>query len=65
MDIGVLVRAYGATENDPASTMKIEFQCGNYTVEIKSKYIEEEEDALQVLEQAAKVLFDEISHWAP
>ena len=65
LDFGIPLRTWGANPNDAANTMKIEFLCGNYRVEVKLKYISDSVVALPILEQAATILFGELSQWAP
>lgn len=65
LDFGVPLDAWGASINDGAETMKIEFLCGNYEAEIKIKFLSDPAFALPILEQAATVLYGELSQWAP
>jgi uncharacterized coiled-coil protein SlyX len=64
VDFGIPVRAW-ASVDDSADTMKIEFVCGNYQLDIKTKYLPDVEVALPILEKAATILFGELSVWAP
>lgn len=65
LDFGIPLDAWGASINDGAETMKIEFLCGNYEAEIKIKFLSDPAIALPILEQAATVIYGEISQWAP
>jgi hypothetical protein len=64
LDFGIPIRAWVSID-DPADTMKIEFVCGNYQLDIKTKYLPDAEVALPILEKAATILFGELSVWAP
>ena len=65
LDFGIPLDAWGASIDDGAETMKIEFLCGNYEADIKVKFLSDPEVALPILEQAASVIYGEISQWAP
>lgn len=65
LDFGIPLDAWGASIDDSAETMKIEFLCGNYEADIKLKFLSDPEVALPILEQAASVIYGEISQWAP
>lgn len=65
LDFGVPLDAWGAVADENSQTMKIEFLCGNYRVEVKIKYLPDPALAFPILEQAVLILFGEISQWAP
>lgn len=65
VNFGIPIKAWGAGPNDPAETMVIEFWCGNFQVDIKTKYVANSTVALPILERAATIVFGELSRWAP
>lgn len=65
LDFGIPLDAWGASIDDDAETMKIEFLCGNFEADIKVKFLGDPAVALPILEQAASVIYGEISQWAP
>jgi hypothetical protein len=64
LDFGIPLQAW-ASIDDSADTKGIAFVCGNYQLDIKTKYLPDVEDALPILEKAASILFGELSVWAP
>jgi len=65
LEFGIPLDAWGASIDDGAETMKIEFLCGNFEADIKIKFLGDAALALPILEQAATVIYGEISQWAP
>lgn len=64
LDFGIPLRAW-TNPNDSANTTRIEFLCRNFQVDIKTKFLSDPAVALPILEQAATILFGELSQWQP